>query len=209
MVQMNFHTWQSAVCVSKCFYGISHSWFGFACKHLINLQSSCTKVILLSGAQTKWKAFNKLRWMNFYILIQSKSVCSCNWELAISTIWSYECESLSSFMNIKGNPKNATRNKDWQVKQYYLETHLLIQLLCRSIVFEHMHVHLLNIWEPKVRSGRQSLLPSIICRNSAVFLRTDAYSILPLDLADSRAKWSMLHAIPWRRADLATHKFAT
>ena len=37
---------------------------------------------------------------------------------------------------------------------------------------------------------------------------TSIMLILPIDFADSTAKYNMLLAIPWRRADLATHKFA-
>lgn len=33
-------------------------------------------------------------------------------------------------------------------------------------------------------------------------------ALLPLNLADSTAKRNMLQAIPWRRADLATHRLA-
>lgn len=69
-----------------------------------------------------------------------------------------------------------------------------VQLCC---FYAHVHIPAPHLW-PK----------SQIRRKFSCFLFTDAWLILPLDLADSTAKYNMLLAIPCRRADLATHKFA-
>lgn len=88
---------------------------------------------------------------------------------------------------------------------------VLVQVCC---FYAHAHIPVPRLLQ-KEQIRRENFPISIMCSTSEFLhllgCQWKMYAstfVLPSDLADSMAKCNMMLAIPWRRADLATHKFA-
>lgn len=121
-----------------------------------------------------------------------------------------EYRSCVSASWIKRDEQNWDQKHEFsEHNRYYLKAHFLVQFLCRSIISMHMHKYLFYTYSMKIEFIMVAIPFHFILYASSNIWRVNSCFILPIDLADSTAKCNILLAIPWRRTDLATHKFAT
>lgn len=132
-------------------------------------------------------------------------------------MWVSCCRTLFQLVHGVETPPSITL-----YKQCYLKPHLPIKLPSSSVVSMDMHIYLFNTCSMKILIYFWKMFPISSCLMHLFYFswlfgwsrkkqdrNSSLTSILPSDVADLTAKCNILLAIPWRRADLATHKFAT
>lgn len=138
----------------------------------------------------------------------SKYVSADDSDCPVSTIWfnnttyvSGREKSIFRGANLRFLPRNRSSGiVPEQLNCFYVHEHILVQLL------HNQYIHTwFRSFSPKC-STYLTALDTIITKTA--FFSFPLTLSLPLNLADSTAKRNMLQAMPWRRADFATHRLA-